>query len=247
MDIANAKLNIFDNLLPVIRDKAVFICAEKHVKKHKIAEKLINTERNEVIKMEEITATKTEPNVQRTNTETQQQSKPEQQSEDKTPTVEELMAQLATEKANAVKNKQALDKALREKGEVTKALRAKQTAEEQEAEAKAEAERQQKEQYEETLKELNHIKAVSAYKNISENSVESLIEAVADCDHVSIAQLIDNEVKAAVATAKAEWQKSRPRVNAGSYSGLTKEQIMAITDRSQRRQAIAENPELFNI
>lgn len=195
--------------------------------------------------MEEIT--KTEPNVQSTNTETQQQSKPEQQSEDKTPTVEELMAQLATEKANAVKNKQALDKALREKGEVTKALRAKQTAEEQEAEAKAEAERQQKEQYEETLKELNHIKAVSAYKNISENAVESLIEAVADCDHVSIAQLIDNEVKAAVATAKAEWQKSRPRVNAGSYGGLTKEQIMAITDRSQRRQAIAENPELFNI
>ncbi len=245
MQIADAQLNIFDNLPPVIKDKAVFICAEKHVKKHKIAEKLINTERNEVIKMEEIT--KTEPNVQSTNTETQQQSKPEQQSEDKTPTVEELMAQLATEKANAVKNKQALDKALREKGEVTKALRAKQTAEEQEAEAKAEAERQQKEQYEETLKELNHIKAVSAYKNISENAVESLIEAVADCDHVSIAQLIDNEVKAAVATAKAEWQKSRPRVNAGSYSGLTKEQIMAITDRSQRRQAIAENPELFNI
>lgn len=195
--------------------------------------------------MEEIT--KTEPNAQSKNTETQPQSKPEQPPENKTPTVEELMAQLATEKANAVKNKQALDKALREKGEVTKALRAKQTAEEQEAEAKAEAERQQKEQYEETLKELNHIKAVSAYKNISENAVESLIEAVADCDHVSIAQLIDNEVKAAVATAKAEWQKSRPRVNAGSYSGLTKEQIMAITDRSQRRQAIAENPELFNI
>jgi hypothetical protein len=245
LQIADVQLNIFDNLPPVIKDKAVFICAEKHVKKHKIAEKLINTERNEVIKMEEIT--KTEPNAQSTNTETQPQSKPEQQSEDKTPTVEELMAQLATEKANAVKNKQALDKALREKGEVTKALRAKQTAEEQEAEAKAEAERQQKEQYEETLKELNHIKAVSAYKNISENAVESLIEAVADCDHVSIAQLIDNEVKAAVATAKAEWQKSRPRVNAGSYSGLTKEQIMAITDRSQRRQAIAENPELFNI
>ena len=37
--------------------------------------------------MEEITATKTEPNVQSTNTETQQQSKPEQQLEDKTPNV----------------------------------------------------------------------------------------------------------------------------------------------------------------
>ena len=56
-----------------------------------------------------------------------------------TPTVEELMAQLATEKADRAKEKQALDKALREKGELTKALRAKQTTEEQEAEAKAEA------------------------------------------------------------------------------------------------------------
>lgn len=164
-----------------------------------------------------------------------------------TPTVEELMAQLATEKADRAKEKQALDKALREKGELTKALRAKQTTEEQEAEAKAEAERLQNEKYEEAVKELNHIKAVNAYKSVSEKSVEKLIDAVSDADHNTIAAIIEAEKKTAVAEAQAEWMKSRPRVNAGGeYSGMTKEQIMAIPDRNERRKAIAMNMDLFN-
>ena len=41
--------------------------------------------------------------------------------------------------------------------------------------------------------------------------------------------------------------KSRPRMNVGGeYSGMTKEQIMAIPDRAERRRAIAMNPSLFN-
>lgn len=165
--------------------------------------------------------------------------------EEQTPTVEELMAQLAAEKAAGLKNKQALDKALREKGEITKALRAKQTAEEQEAEAKAESDRLQNEKYENAMKELNHMKAVSAYKNVSEKSIDTLIEAVAEGDHSAIATIIDNEVKAAVAAAKAEWMKTRPAVNAGKYSSMTREQIMAIPDRNERLKAIAMNPTLF--
>lgn len=164
-----------------------------------------------------------------------------------TPTVEELMAQLATEKADRAKEKQALDKALKEKGELTKALRAKQTTEEQEAEAKAEAERLQNEKYEEAIKELNHIKAVNAYKSVSEKSIEKLIDAVSDADHNAIAAIIEAEKKAAVAEAQTEWMKSRPRMNiGGEYSGMTKEQIMAIPDRAERRRAIAMNMELFN-
>ena len=171
-----------------------------------------------------------------------------QSDSDNKPTVEELLAQLAAERAANAKNKQALDKALKEKGDVTKALRAKQTAEEQEAEAKAEAERIQNEKYEATVKDLNPIKPVAAYRNFSsENAIESMIEAVADGDHGAIAALIDNEVKAATTAAKAEWMKSRPRMNVGGeYSGMTKEQIMAIPDRAERRRAIAMNPSLFN-
>lgn len=182
-------------------------------------------------------------------TETTAQAQKPQATEPATtqPTVEELMAQLASERAEKEKYKNASDKASSEAANYKKQLRSKQTAEEAEAEAKAEAERLQKEKYEEMSKELDHIKAVSAYKNIStEDAVEKLIDAVADGDHSAIAAIIQNEVKAAVAIKEAEWMKSRPRVNVGGeYSGMTKEQIMSISDRTERRKAIAMNPELF--
>ena len=144
-----------------------------------------------------------------------------QENETKTPTVEELMAQLASERAEKEKYKNASDKASSEAAQYKKQLRSKQTAEEQEAEAKAEAERLQNEKYENAIKELNHMKAISAYKNVSEKSIETLIEAVAEGDHSAIATIIDNEVKAAVTAAKAEWMKTRPAVNAGKYSSMT--------------------------
>ena len=164
-----------------------------------------------------------------------------------TPTVEELMAQLASEKAEKEKYKSASDKASSEAAQYKKQLRLKQTTEEQEAEAKAEAERWQNEKYEEAVKELNHIKAVNAYKSVSEKAVEKLIDAVSDADHSAIAAIIEAEKKAAVAEAQTEWMKSRPRVNVGGeYSGMTKEQIMAIPDRIERRKAIAMNMGLFS-
>lgn len=166
---------------------------------------------------------------------------------DTTPTVDELMAQLAAEKARADKNKLELDKALKENGSVKKALREKQTAEEQEAEAKAEAQRLADEERENMRRELNHIKAVNAYKNITEEkTVEKLIDAVSDADHTAIATIIANECKKAVAEAEAQWLKDRPPVQSGIYSNMTREQIMAISDRTERRKAIAQNQNLFN-
>ena len=185
-----------------------------------------------------------------TQNQTQQQTqttKPEDNSNGNELTVESLMAQLAQEKANNAKLKSDNDKLCTSEGNLRKQLRAKQTAEEQEAEAKAEAERLQNEKYEEAVKELNHIKAVNAYKSVSEKAVEKLIDAVSDADHSAIAAIIEAEKKAAVAEAQTEWMKSRPRVNVGGeYSGMTKEQIMAIPDRIERRKAIAMNMELFS-
>ena len=182
--------------------------------------------------------TTTEPTV----TENQQAST----QENTTPTVDELMAQLATERAEKEKNKLALDKALKEKGDITKQLRAKQTAEEQEAEAQKEAQRLADEERESMRKELNHIKAVNAYKAISdEKAVESLIDAVSDADHNAIAQIIANECKKAVAEAEAKWLKDRPRVQHGQYSSMSVEQIMAIKDSDERLRAIAMNQQAF--
>lgn len=169
-----------------------------------------------------------------------------QTQESNTPTVEELMAQLATAKADAEKFKNANDKLSKESADYKRQLRAKQTAEEQEAEAQKEAQRQADEERESMRKELNHIKAVNAYKAISdEKTVESLIDAVSDADHNAIAQIIANECKKAVAEAEAKWLKDRPRVNHGQYSNMTREQIMAIPDSTERLRAIAMNQELF--
>ena len=183
------------------------------------------------------------------NVETQvnQSQTQQEQNAKNAPSVDDLMKQLAEANARADKNKLELDKALKENGTVKKALRAKQTAEEQEAEAKAEADRLRDEELENLRKELNHNKAVSAYKAISdEKVVETLIEAVSESDHNAIAAIIESQKKAAVKEAQAEWLKSRPQANAGAYSSMTKEQIMAIPDRNERIRAIAQNQHLFS-
>lgn len=168
------------------------------------------------------------------------------QADNSAPSVEELMAQLATERAEKEKNKLALDKALKEKGDITKQLRAKQTAEEQEAEAQKEAQRLADEERESMRKELNHIKAVNAYKSIpDEKVVENLIDAISDADHNTIAQIIENEKKKAVAEAEQQWMKDRPRVNHGQHSTMSREDIMAIKDAYERQSMIAQNIELF--
>lgn len=162
-----------------------------------------------------------------------------------TPTVEELMAQLAEEQNKNRKNKLALDKALKETGDMKKQLRARQTAEEQEAEEKAEREREIAERLEKAEKENNRFKAIAAYKSLDEKTVDTLLEAVADGDHASIANIIDSEVQKAVKTAQAEWLKSRPPVSSGAYSGMSRDDIMAISDRGKRREAMAQNMDLF--
>lgn len=188
---------------------------------------------------EEIKSTGTESNV------TENQQSTEQQG-NKGLNVEELMAQLAIAKADAEKYKSANDKLSKSEAEVKRQLRAKLTAEEQQAEEQKEAQRLADEERESMRKELNHIKAVNAYKEISdEKAVENLIDAISDADHNAIAQIIANECKKAVADAEAKWLKDRPRVQSGQYSSMTKEQIMEIADREERQRAIAQNLDLF--
>lgn len=163
------------------------------------------------------------------------------------PTVEELMAQLASERAEKEKYKNASDKASSEAAKYKKELRSKQTAEEQEAEAKAEADRRRDEELESLRKELNHNKATAAYKSIqNEKVVESLIEAVADADHATIASIIEAEKKAAVKAAQAEWLKSRPQVNTGTGTevSVTKEQFDRM-NYAKRVELKRKDPELY--
>lgn len=149
-------------------------------------------------------------------------------------------------KAEYEKLKSALDKALKEKGDITKQLRAKQSEDERISAEQAEAQRIRDEEFEATKAELNKMKAVGAYKDISEKVVEQLITAVSEADHLTIATIIANEKKLAVSAAEKTWMGSRPAIGSNSYSSMTVEQIMAITDRDERQRAIAMNLDLFN-
>lgn len=164
-----------------------------------------------------------------------------------TPSVESLMAELEAAKAERDRYKSANDKLSKSEADMKRQLRAKQTAEEAEAEAKAEAEAEAKAHTEALEKELNHIKAVNAYKNISnEKVVENLITAIAEGEHATIAMILDNEIKAAVKRAETEWLKTRPRVNVGNaYGSMSAAEIMAIADPMERSRAIALNQNLF--
>lgn len=177
-------------------------------------------------------------------TELNETTKTEGTESKETPTVEEIMEQLAKanaerDKANAERDKykSANDKLSKEAAEAKRKERARMTAEEQEAEAKAEAERARNEELENLRKELNHQNAVAAYKSIPDESmIESLIDAVSDADHSAIAGIMDKYASAKVKEAQAEWQKSRPRVNVGVGDGsLTKEQFnnMSMAEKSK--------------
>lgn len=164
----------------------------------------------------------------------------------KGPNVDELMAQIAQLTSDRDKYKSANDKLSKSEAEMKRQLRAKLSAEEQQAEELAEAQRLRDEEFEAMKAELNHNKAVNAYKAISdEKMVESLIEAVSDADHNAIANIMEKYANAKVKEAQAEWLKSRPQVNTGNYSSMSKEQIMAIVDRDERMKAIAQNQHLF--
>ena len=180
------------------------------------------TETTETTVVEETTSTETKPNV------------------------DELMAQIAQLTSDRDKYKSANDKLSKESADYKRQLRAKLSAEEQQAEEQAEAQRLADEERESMRKELNHIKAVNAYKSISdEKMVESLIDAVSDADHNAIANIMEKYASAKVKEAQTEWLKSRPQANTGQYSSMTAEQIMAIKDADERLKAIAMNQQVF--
>ena len=162
--------------------------------------------------------------------------------------VEALKEELAKAQAETARFKASVDKLAKEAAEKKREERAKMSEDEKLKAEKEEEYARLKEKAEADAKELNHLKAVSAYKNISdEKVVEKLIDAISDSDHAAIAKIISDECEKAVKAKEAEWKVNRPAafVGSGSYPSKTKEEIMAITDPVERQKAIAANLELF--
>jgi hypothetical protein len=163
-------------------------------------------------------------------TETKETTVVESPATETKPTADELMAQVAQLTLERDKFKSANDKLSKSEAEMKRQLRAKLTAEEQQAAEQAEAQRVKDEQLEQLIAENNRMKAFGAYKSVQdEKMVESLIDAVSDADHNAIANILEKYASAKVKEAQAEWQKSRPRVNMGGEGSITKEQFNAMS------------------
>lgn len=149
------------------------------------------------------------------------------------PKVEDLMSELAQLKADMARNKNALDKALREKGEITKKLREKQTAEEAEAEAKAEAEAARAEREAEMEKTIATYEAKSMFAEmgLQGQDLETAVKAKIDGDEKTVYSVIvkyfEKKFESALKTKESEWLGNRPQVNVGvgESTALTKEQF----------------------
>ena len=184
------------------------------------------------------------------NNETVEETKDTQANEPEV-TDAELVNQIAELKEELRKAKKEKDKASSEAANFKKALRAKQTTEEREQEELAEQKRLADEENENMRKELNHMKAVAAYKDIQEpETIDLLIEAVSESDHSAIATIFRNEldkaIKEAVKAERVRILKESPNVNIGTGDGtqvsLKDFKKMSYT---QRVELFNKNPELY--
>ena len=160
-----------------------------------------------------------------------------------TPSVEELLAQLAQERATNAQNKAALDKALKEKGELTKNLRAKMSAEEQEAEAKKAADEAKDARIQELESKFRVMDYSKRYMGIGmdEKTAETLSEMtgeLTDPDKFfsALGKFITASNKSAGENAVQDLIKKNPEIKAGSgddtKTSLAEEKAVSIGKRT---------------
>lgn len=161
--------------------------------------------------------------------------------------IEALKAENEKEKAEKQRFKNSLDKTLKENAEKKRAERAKLSEEERLAEERAEEFERLKAEKEAAANELNHLRAVTAYKTIEPEMIEKMISAVNDKDHNAIAGYIDKIVEKAIKEKEAEWKKSRPDavIGNGAFPSMTKDEILAIKDEEEAVRQIALHKDLF--
>lgn len=145
--------------------------------------------------------------------------------ENDSPTVEELMAQLAQERATNAQNKAALDRALKEKGELTKNLRKRMTAEETANEEKRLADEAKDAEIKELKEKFRTMDYSKRYMGIGmdEKTAESLSELTGDLPDVdkffsALDKFVKAKIKTAGENAVQELIKSNPDIKAGTGS-----------------------------
>lgn len=139
------------------------------------------------------------------------------------PTYEELVAQLANERAEKLKMKNIQDKVSREAAEYKKQLRAKLTAEEQEEAAKKEADEAKDARIKELEEKMAVIDNTSFWGGKSIGMDEELAKATAEAeatgDKEKFRECITKHIKSVRDEAYQQAMSDRPSINAGNGAG----------------------------
>ena len=113
--------------------------------------------------------------------------------------------------------------------------------------AKAEEQARRDERLAELERENSIHKFTEQFLDLGYDKESAIAAATAQVDNDvdTLFQLQKKIIDAKVMAKEQELIKDMPRAKTGVYASMTKDQIMAISDREERRKAMAENFELF--
>lgn len=162
-----------------------------------------------------------------------------------TPSVQEQIEQLMVENA---KLKRAFDKSASEAADYKKKYNATLSEKEQADMAKAEEQARRDERLAELERENSIHRFTEQFLDLGYDKASAIEAATAqvDGDVDALFKLQKKIIDEKVLAKEQELIKDMPRATTGRYASMTKDQIMAIPDREERRRAMAENWELFN-
>lgn len=161
-----------------------------------------------------------------------------------TPSVQEQIEQLMVENA---KLKRAFDKSASEAADYKKKYNATLSEKEQADMAKAEEQARRDERLAELERENSIHRFTEQFLDLGYDKASAIEAATAqvDGDVDALFKLQKKIIDEKVLAKEQELIKDMPRATTGRYASMTKDQIMAISDREERRKAMAENWELF--
>ena len=157
---------------------------------------------------------------------------------------EEQLQQLMVENA---KLKRAMDKASSEAADYKKKYNATLSEQEKASLEKAEEQARRDERLAELEREVSVHRFTEQFLDLGYDK-ESAIEAATaqvDGDIDTLFKLQKKIIDEKILAKEQELIKDIPRAKTGVYASMTRDQIMAIPDREERRKAMAENWELF--
>lgn len=155
--------------------------------------------------------------------------------------------QLQQKMVELAKLKRAFDKASSEAAEFKKKYNATLSEQERASQEKAEAEARRDERLAELERENSIHRFTESYLDLGYDKESAIAAATAQVDNdvETLFKLQKKIIDEKVLAKEQELIKDMPRAKSGAYASMTKEQIMAIPDREERRRAMAENMELF--